>query len=352
MKKVLLAISVLVFFACAKKKESVEIEPIPQVINDMDTYAKYMLQQETDYKKTTIIAKTRSMEANELLEKFKDAMSQDFAQYDSLVKNANDELFKGNPDKALEIIEQALDEIELFRSFILTDDSVRIHRFFHNIVEEGYYWKIIHGDSKQKIYPLPKSFFNSYFTYGSTLIDLKRYDEAKIALLKALKINPINTDVLFELGEISKHYKNWEELFRLTQEAHKVSYTKEKLARGYRNFGYYFIEQEKFDEAIAMYYASLFFDRTQTKMAISQLDYIKKLTKKQIIQPEEEERLSVFKKNNIKFGVDENLFKTIGALGRVLEEKKEYDKAKFCYEVLFKLTDLEEFKELIEKMPK
>jgi tetratricopeptide (TPR) repeat protein len=180
---------------------------------------------------------------------------------------------------------------------------------------------------------------------------LKRYDEAKIALQKALKINPIDTDVLFELGEVSKHYKNWKELFQLTKDAHKVSYTKEDLARCYRNFGYYFIEQGKFDDAIAMYYASLFFDRKKAEKAMSELNYIKKITKKQIVQPDEEQRLAVFKKNNIKFGVDENLFNLIYDLGQVLEKKKEYDKAKYCYKVLFGLTGDEKFKELIDNIP-
>jgi hypothetical protein len=302
---------------------------------------------------TEITHEIRKMLVDHIVKKFNEEMSHNFVNYDSAIINANIQLFNGNPEKALKVIEPAMNEVEIFREIVLADDSATIYRFFYNVVEEGFYLKMIHGDSKRTISPLPERFFHSYLTYGTTLVELERYDDAKIALLKAFEINPVYADVLFELGEISKVQKNQKEFFRITQEAHKISYTKAKLARCYRNFGYYFIEQEKFDDAIAMYYASLSFDSSQTKKVLSELDFIQKFTKKPTIpKPSEEQILSVFKKNNIQYGVDENLYKIIYTLGRALEAEKEYERAKFCYKVLFELTDKKEFKELIEKMPK
>jgi len=372
MKKIaLLAFATLILFACAQKKEPIgtgapvvdkEYEKIIEEIKSGMTgglyeNVAYLHQQKERYKEhklvTEITHEIRKMLVDHIVKKFNEEMSHNFVNYDSAIINANIQLFNGNPEKALKVIEPAMNEVEIFREIVLADDSATIYRFFYNVVEEGFYLKMIHGDSKRTISPLPERFFHSYLTYGTTLVELERYDDAKIALLKAFEINPVYADVLFELGEISKVQKNQKEFFRITQEAHKISYTKAKLARCYRNFGYYFIEQEKFDDAIAMYYASLSFDSSQTKKVLSELDFIQKFTKKPTIpKPSEEQILSVFKKNNIQYGVDENLYKIIYTLGRALEAEKEYERAKFCYKVLFELTDKKEFKELIEKMPK
>jgi len=372
MKKIaLLTVAILILFACAKK-EPAQTEAPPVADNEYEKIIAeiksgltgglyenviYLHEQSNRYKEHKLVTEIthgiRKILVDHIVNNFNDAMSHDFVRYDSAIINANTQLFNGNPDKALKIIEPAINEIEIFRELILVDDSAQIYRFFYNIIEEGLYLKTIYGDSKRKIYPLPERFFHSYLTYGTTLVELERYDEAKTALLKALEINPVYTDVLFELGEVGKMQKDQKEFLRLTQEAHKVSYTRAKLARCYRNFGYYFIEQEKFDDAIAMYHASLSFDSTQTKKVLSELDYIQKLTGKPIAKkPSQEQILSVFKKNNIQFGVDENLQKTISSLGRAFEAEKEYDKAKYCYKILFELTGNKEFNELIEKMPK
>jgi tetratricopeptide (TPR) repeat protein len=280
-------------------------------------------------------------------------VSQDFAKFDSAYKNVTIQIQNGNPVKALEIIESAMKDLEAGtgKRIFFNDDSANVYRYFNNMIEEILYWQLIHGDSNSVIQKLPQSFFLLYFAHGGTLVELNRSREAKVPLLKAFEINPIDTYVLFELGVVSQDQKDWKEFFRLTQEAHKISYTKKDIARCYRNFGYYFIEQEEFDDAIAMYYASLSFDPTQMNRVQSELSYIQHKTKKEIVQPSKEQMLAVFDKNNIQFSVYEQVFKTIYAMGIALENEKEYDKAKFCYKVLLELTDMEEFEELIEKMP-
>jgi len=372
MKKIaLLAFATLVLFACSHKKEPIGTEAqvvdkeYEKIITEIKSgmtgglyenvaYLQHQKERYKDHKLVTEVThEIRKMLINHIVEKFNEVMANNFANYDSAIINANILLFNGNADKALKIMEPTMNEVEIFRELILADDSATIYRFFYNVIEEGFYLKMIHGDSKRKIYPLPERFFHSFLTYGITLVELERYDDAKTALVKAWEINPVYTDVYFELGEISKIQKDHKEFFRLTQEAHKVAYTKEKLARCYRNFGYYFIEQEKFDDAIAMYNASLSFDSTQSKKVLSELDYIQKYTKKPIgKKPSEEQIRAVFKKNNIQYGVDENLYNMIYSLGRALEAEKEYERAKFCFKVLFELTGKKEFNDLIEKMPK
>jgi len=290
---------------------------------------------------------------NEEREKFNNALSQDFSQFDSAFEDATIQMQKGNPSKALKIIESAMKRMETKtgQRVFFSDDSINVYRSFRNIIEEILYRELVHGNSKHIVRELPQSFFSLYMAHGCILVELKRFDEAKVPLLKALGINPVSTVVLFELGAVSQGQRDWKELFRLTQEAHKLSYTKTDFARCYRNFGFYFIEQKQFDDAMAIYYASLIFDSTALQNVQSQLYYIHHLTQKQIVQPNNEQILAVFKKNNINFGIDKNVFKIICELGQMLETEKEYENAKHCYKLLFELTSIDELKERIEKMP-
>jgi len=311
MKIVVLLCTALVLFACAKKKEGVGIEPPAS------------------------------------------AIAQDFSKYELAYKDAIEQYKNGKPNKALETIEAALKEVEdkAGKRILLSDDSANVYRSFRNLIEEAIYRQFVHGESKQEVQDFPESVFWLYLMRGVTFVELKRYDEAKVALLKTLELNPVYTGTLFELGVISQEKKDWKEFLRLTQEAHKVSYTQEDLARCYRNYGYYFIEQQKYDDAIAMYYASLAFDSKQFEKVSSQLLYIHQQTQQPISQPTEEQISAAIMKNNITFGADANIVEFIYALGEMFEEMKAYEKAKYCFKVLYNLTELEQMKKRIEKMP-
>jgi tetratricopeptide (TPR) repeat protein len=369
-KSTLLIIATSILFACATKKEPVATEPAPQAENEKTMYEKIMAEIKSGltgnarenrvylYKQVERYEEHEQAEEikqgiveivfEEFLKSFEMAKSQNFAQFDSAVKNAKDQWRQGNPHKSLEIIQPEAEEIELIREFVYKDDSVNIYRVFNNIVEEEIYWKMIHGDSKSTVRLLPKNFVSLYLTYGTNLVELKLYDKAKAALLKALEMNPVYTDILFELGVTIQKEKDWKVFFQLTQAAHKFSYTKEDIARCYRNYGYYFIEQGNFDDAIAMYYASLSFDSTQIKIVLNELDYIQHTTKNMIPKLDKKQISSVFEKNSIKFGADDNLLNIIQSLGRALEDEKRYDEAKYCYKVLYELTNDKKFKELME----
>ena len=45
-----------------------------------------------------------------------------------------------------------------------------------------------------------------YFIYGTLLVELKRYDEAYIALKEAIRVNLIHAEARLELAEIKKIY--------------------------------------------------------------------------------------------------------------------------------------------------
>lgn len=73
-----------------------------------------------------------------------------------------------------------------------------------------------------------------------------------------------------------------------TRRAFDVAYTKEEVARVFRNFGYYFIEKEKYQAAIGCYLLSLQYDR-ESKNAQSELYYIHQKTNGTVKQPTLEE---------------------------------------------------------------
>jgi len=241
--------------------------------------------------------------------------------------------YENNPNKALEIIEPASKEVDSLMA-VFTEDSAGIYHYFENAIEEVIH--LVYYEPKKTVRNLPENFFDVYIMHGIILFELGRYEDAITPLKKAMKINPISTDVIFELAEVYKVKKDWDEYLRLTREAHKVSYTKKDLARFYRNFGYYFIEQQKYDEATALYFVSLYFE-PENKGAMNQLLYIQEKTEKQISKPDNNEVIAILKKNDIELRAKTEVLAAIYMLGKAMQSEGNTEAAKTYFSIISEL---------------
>jgi len=146
-------------------------------------------------------------------------------------------------DKALALIESFIKNIE--DKGLYLNDNTSNYFYFNNALEEIVYKEIFRPE--KEIRQIPENYAEIYFTYGNILFEVKRYDEAKIALEKAISYNPVNTEYLFEFGELYKIKKDWKVFLKINRDCLKYAYTGKAIARCYRNFGYYFFEEEKYE---------------------------------------------------------------------------------------------------------
>ena len=157
------------------------------------------------------------------------------------------------------------------------DDTVSEYRHFRNDFELALYAEIY--QPSRKVRKLPQDRATLYSLYGSVLLELRDTDGAEAALRESLRANPVNTEALFELGEVMKLTRRMRECREITLRAMTVAYTQDMLGRGYRNLGYLAVEDEDYDLAVACYAMSLVVDRDNARAAQSELFYIQQVTR-------------------------------------------------------------------------
>jgi tetratricopeptide (TPR) repeat protein len=125
----------------------------------------------------------------------------------------------------------------------------------------------------------------AFFLKGYALNELGRPKDAKSALEQAVHLSPENATYLIELAEANKLERNWDECYRLYQDAETAallfSPEKEKLAdrlQAKRGQAFVFVEQGKLDQAEALLKDCLKLNPNDAR-AKEDLDYIAQLRK-------------------------------------------------------------------------
>lgn len=252
--------------------------------------------------------------------------------------------YKKNFDKAIELIEPLVKKIEDIGFF--KDDAVSEYHCFDNYFEEilySYYNKP-EKELREAQFPLA----TVYTQYGSSLIDVERWDDARKALKEALHWNPASAEIIFEYSETYKHAGELDEYFKLVLESFKYCYVPKTLARAYRNLGWYFIEKELYEDAMVAYIMSVQYE--QSPNVQGELYYIAQKTGKEFSQPTMNEIKTCAKKYGFPVGAHEDVLGIAFSLGKQAADAGQKDAAKFFLGILYGLTEDEEIKKMIESM--
>nr|MDE5946730.1 hypothetical protein [Oscillospiraceae bacterium] len=170
----------------------------------------------------------------------------------------------------------------------------------------------------------------------------KKFDDAEKYLKIALEFNPVSAQIIFELCEVYKITKRYSEFFEWTKEALQYSYSSKDIAHAYRNFGYYYIENQNFLFALEMYMYSELFDKNE--MSASEIEYIKNKSNVKPIHSFEELH-EVFEKEGIQIGVNEKIVVAIDNFADIAKENKDYRLALEAYYMLYDMTLIDIFKD-------
>jgi tetratricopeptide (TPR) repeat protein len=263
---------------------------------------------------------------------------------ESVMHEAQFQMESGNIQKAIDLLEPIISTVGM----LFQDDDESEYRDFNNVVENVLYVNL-YSPKKNVLLPIINR-STLYLMYGYGLVELKRFDDAKMALEIAIKYNPINTAALFEYAELFKINKNFQRFLKWTRRCLQCAYHPEDIARAYRNFGYYYIEQGQFDTAATMYYVSLFYE--QNKQATSELFYITQMTGKKTDEPSPEKAQQVFSDEDIQYGANDFVISILVKLAENAEEHKSINMAKHYYTMLYKLNGDESVKEKLDQLSK
>ena len=126
---------------------------------------------------------------------------------------------------------------------------------------------------------------DAYFVRAYALLELRRQDDARTSLEKALNLSPNNAQYIGELAYIVQRQKHWQEsldLFARAEECAKT-YSPEQTkisetTRALRGEGFCLVELGRLDDAVAKYQACLKLDPND-RSAREELGYVEKQKK-------------------------------------------------------------------------
>lgn len=232
---------------------------------------------------------------------------------------------------------------------LFEDDKVSEYHFFTNPLEELLFYKYIGAEKIVRYIPDNKPVLDLYYIYGFLLLETNQYDKAEEYLKKAIKINPVSSRIILELCEIYKlHTYNYNKYFMYATDALKYAYMPQDIARSYRSLGYYYIEENQFETAFALFRYSMEYELNP--MAYSEINYIQ--NKDKSIDLSLDESIEIIKNKNIQLGVNPFILETLDEFINEYEENKLYSQTLYFLELKYNLTNDEKLIEEIEKIEK
>ena len=264
---------------------------------------------------------------------------------DAVLEEVRYNMYKGNFDKALTMIEGLIRRREKLNR--CQDDTVSEYHSFKEPFEEILY-KYRYRPEKD-IRQANVDYSGIYLLYGTVLTELKEYEKAKNALQTALRWNPVCAAAYFELAEVFKITQNPEEFFRLTTEAFRIAFHSSDVARCYRNFGYYFVGKELYPAAAGCYYMSGLYE-PDSKQAMSELFYISTKAGNEVLDQAGEDINKYSEQYGIPRMPDNDIIGLSYAHGRQCYEQAKYELAGYFWDITYDLTRDEEIGEKLDEI--
>ncbi len=270
-----------------------------------------------------------------------EALGRDMKGIDATLEEVRFNIYKKDFDKALRLIEDTVKEQETTPMF--EDDSVSEYHNFREPMEEILYDELEHPEKTLRNATI--NYAEMYMLYGCILVELKRLDEAEIALKKAVKWNPVAANIAFEHAETMKMRGRIEDFLDCSKKIFKYAFRPADLARCYRNLSYYFVEKKKYETAVCCLLFSTQFEKHD--LVQSELYYISQVSGK-MYNPTEEELNKCFEDNEIPSGPNVEILKIAYGYGRHFYESGNMDAAAYFLSIFASFINDEEANKMLE----
>ena len=218
------------------------------------------------------------------------------------------------------------------------EEEISVQKEYHsflNPLEEILFYQYIGLEKELAYIPFNEPLFDLYYIYGTLLLENDDFAKAEEYLLKALRINPVSSKTILSLADIYKSKtRTYNRFFLYNVDALKFAYKKEDIARAYRNFGFFYVEENQLDIAAVFYDFSLNFDFN--RQAFRELEYLKSRGINTEIDRKDAE--NVIESKKIQVGVNPFILDTLRIICADLENRKYYRGALYFYRILYDLT--------------
>lgn len=219
------------------------------------------------------------------------------------------------------------------------DDKVSEYHYFTNPLEEITFRKYVHPKKQLRYIPDNQPLLDLYYVYGFLLLEDKQYEKAEEYLKKAIRINPVSARIILELTEIYKvHTYTFNEYVIRTSDALKYAYYPQDIARCYRNLGYYYVEENQLETALALYLYSMEYEASP--LAYAEIKFIQ--SKAENLELTLNECIEIIKGKNIQIGANPFILDGLNELIGEYEKNELYNQLLYFLELKFNLKSNEE----------
>ena len=253
------------------------------------------------------------------------------------------EIENGKSKVALEKLDKFINK---YQSPFENDDDAEYH-FFTNTLEELIFMRYIGSKKEIKYIPTNQPVLDLYYIYGFLLLEDNQFEKSEKYLKKAIKINPVSSRVILELSEIYKiHTYTYNKYYMFVSDALKYAYYPQDIARCYRQLGFYYIEENQMEIALALFIYSMEYELSP--QAYSEINYIQ--SKNSELKLNLDECINIIKNKNIQLGVNPFVLDTLYELADEYEKNRLYSQSLYYYEIIYDLTNDENILEKIKNI--
>lgn len=327
-------------------------EIVMNLTGDREKDSKYLMEQIEKYRHheygVEILKAIRRIVYGFLPEEYKNELSnilkRDNLHIQVILAEAKSKLAEHNLEEAEKLILEIHPREELFHS-----DEFSEYYDFGNSLEWAYF--MTKNRPCKEIIPFPISYNDVFMTYAYLLVEKEDYDNAIKIIDIGLKRNPLHIDLMFEKASIYKKQKRLEESLQISLDCFDIAYRRVHIARCYRDFGYYFVENKNWDAAICCHLLSNHWFRTE--MAESELYFISQQTRKVIDEEYYAGNLDrILQENGIPLEPNHLWIEIASYLGETMVSSNNIEDAKFCYSVAYELTGNDSYHEKVLELNK
>ena len=235
-------------------------------------------------------------------------------------------------------ISEALDILLKLISTYEKLDSAKVQNYFdfEQLIDYITYCETVEKAKKLNVKRYPEPVTNYTYKVASIYIKLGNYEEAIKHLKQALHYNPKAVYIKVELINLYEELGEFDKAFELIVDTLEYAYSKDQFAYLYEHLGMYFETICKFDIAVAAYFASDYYyndqvNKNKIQNIISSVGLIKLDNTNDI--------LSLFERENIKYGPSKKLIETIEEFIKYLKHLKDLDGVKYLLSIMADLTE-------------
>lgn len=259
---------------------------------------------------------------------------------DRVYQEAETLLRSGQTAKAISLFKPLYEHIT--SNFAETDEA----RFFsfRNPLESNLYHLLYHPTKKLLKTPFDFSLFIGGYAYA--LVEVRRLDEALPVLKEAIRYNPVNPDIRFELAEVYKLRNESDKLLEAVCDTLPIASSGYAMARCYANLGYWATDLKDYKSALAFYYESLMFG--DDPRVASEIQHIGFLMREPIVPPNRDMINAAFAKYKIYHGPGRELMHTARELAKQAQEAEHWKEAVYYLTIVNELLHDDEARTALE----